>query len=597
MTSYNNSIISKSWHMNSYDSQVSTQKTKFYLVIILMILPAALCLFYIKTYGVNVVYWDQWEIVPLFDKLHTGHLSFSDLFAQQNEHRILFPRLVMLLLGIITNYNTLAEMYFSFFLICLTGLILFLVYTKIFGRTDTSLLKFVPVIWILFSLRQWENLLWGFQIQFFMVILFFVLAIYLLRASQRPGWCFILSIVSGIVCSFSMANGLLIWPIGLLQLFFSARQTKGVPKRSYLKTAVIWCIAGLCVYMAYFISYNKPGYTMSFFNFLQHPVSSAKFLFALLGSPFAFDLYTAIGMGILLALLYIWITGLSVVRVFKCGPTNPFLLSIEIFAFSSVALLLLGRSGWTTEQALVSRYTSITALGVIGLYLVLLLSNFQHEKVKTFILGGIIAIIILGIIGTNLRAITEGQALRYTRKMDTYYLSSYQVQSDKMLAPLYPNPQIVKARVGVLEEYKLNVFHGSLLMPQNLSWVKSLTLYDLYSINDRKIDQPSMPFIIDSKLEDTIIITGWAVDSNVKKAAGGLFINVDGQMDLPSLYGIDRKDVSNYYHESNYRYTGFYASFATSGLNKGQHVLSLKIVTADMKGYYQPDQTYVVEVK
>lgn len=53
----------------------------------------------------------------------------------------------------------------------------------------------------------------------------------------------------------------------------------------------------------------------------------------------------------------------------------------------------------------------------------------------------------------------------------------------------------------------------------------------------------------------------------------------------------------DYFENPDYRFSGFSASFATSVLDEGQHTLSLKIVTADKKGYYQPEQTIVLEVR
>lgn len=49
----------------------------------------------IAVFAVNVPFLDQWELVELFRKYHEGQLGFADFFAQHNEHRLLFPRLVM----------------------------------------------------------------------------------------------------------------------------------------------------------------------------------------------------------------------------------------------------------------------------------------------------------------------------------------------------------------------------------------------------------------------------------------------------------------------------------------------------------------------
>ncbi len=57
----------------------------------LIFLPAALALLYVYSFGVSVVYADQWAEVDLFSKLASGNLSMLDLFKLHNEHRIFFP--------------------------------------------------------------------------------------------------------------------------------------------------------------------------------------------------------------------------------------------------------------------------------------------------------------------------------------------------------------------------------------------------------------------------------------------------------------------------------------------------------------------------
>ena len=45
-----------------------------------------------------------------------GTLCFADFFAQHNEHRILFPRLIFFGLGRLTHWNIRAELFVSWFL-------------------------------------------------------------------------------------------------------------------------------------------------------------------------------------------------------------------------------------------------------------------------------------------------------------------------------------------------------------------------------------------------------------------------------------------------------------------------------------------------
>jgi len=97
--------------------------------------------------------------------------------------------------------------------------------------------------------------------------------------------------------------------------------------------------------------------------------------------------------------------------------------------------------------------------------------------------------------------------------------------------------------------------------------------------------------------EQSVILQGWMVDEKAGKSAGGVFVNVDGRFDVPALYGFDRSDVAKYYNIGDYKSSGFNVIIPASLLGKGKHALTLKVVTADGKGYYEFHEKINVEVK
>ncbi len=128
---------------------------------LLVLSPAALAFVYVRLFGVNVPYWDQWWIVSLLGELSAGTLSISDLWSQANEHRIFFPRIVMLLLGSLTQYNNVAEMYLvqGFFLVTLIVLLLVFKNDIKIDNARIKHLLFVPISFLLFRPRQFEDML------------------------------------------------------------------------------------------------------------------------------------------------------------------------------------------------------------------------------------------------------------------------------------------------------------------------------------------------------------------------------------------------------------------------------------------------------
>jgi len=90
--------------------------------LLLIATPPLLIGFLIFRDGVDTPFWDEWDgTAPLFEKMAAGTLGFTDFFAQHNEHRILFPRLIFFGLGRLTHWNIRAELFVSWFLalICL----------------------------------------------------------------------------------------------------------------------------------------------------------------------------------------------------------------------------------------------------------------------------------------------------------------------------------------------------------------------------------------------------------------------------------------------------------------------------------------------
>lgn len=74
-------------------TDVDTQNAKKALLVVATGLPIVFLCTLVHSFGVNVPFWDDWEMVPLFQKYDAGNLTLSDLLAQHNEHRIFFPRM------------------------------------------------------------------------------------------------------------------------------------------------------------------------------------------------------------------------------------------------------------------------------------------------------------------------------------------------------------------------------------------------------------------------------------------------------------------------------------------------------------------------
>ena len=66
------------------------------LLIFLGVLPAIVLLADIRAFAVNIPFMDDWQFVPLLEKAKNGTLTFQELWAPHDEHRLLLPRIIII---------------------------------------------------------------------------------------------------------------------------------------------------------------------------------------------------------------------------------------------------------------------------------------------------------------------------------------------------------------------------------------------------------------------------------------------------------------------------------------------------------------------
>jgi len=122
------------------------------------------------------------------------------------------------------------------------------------------------------------------------------------------------------------------------------------------------------------------------------------------------------------------------------------------------------------------------------------------------------------------------------------------------------------------------------------------TSYSVDSINNSPVPK-SGPVIVKAGERPTVIIAGWAVDGAAKAPAGGVTFSIDGKSEMTATYGAERPDVASVLKEPNYKLSGFGLAIPTQSLEKGRHAITMKILTSDKKGYYEPNRKFEIEVQ
>jgi hypothetical protein len=304
------------------------------------------------------------------------------------------------------------------------------------------------------TLRQSENLLWGFQLQVFLAALTLVLALSLLELSTPIS--FAAALLSATICSFSFAAGLAVWPAGALLLWLSPSW----PRQK--KTLLAWGVAGIVVLAAYLDGYQgaashpPPGY------FLHHLGKGAYFFLASFGGslvPGGHPRVAAV-IGALLLLLCA-AAALAGHRHRADRADLSFGLALVAFSAGTGALTTIGRLGFEegidgVGYAVMSRYTTLTLLGVYGAYRCAL--SFRASRMRAVLGGGVAALMLLGTLSVIGGEYQNGRRLRQHRKDLEWTLHRIHELPDEGLKGLFVDVPLVRRDVDFLERSRLSVF-------------------------------------------------------------------------------------------------------------------------------------------
>ena len=422
---------------------------------LVLCLPIALLGHIVWLCGINVVYMDDFEPIADYIKMiASGSIDWSALVAQHNEHRIVFPRIFMHLIASFTNYNTKAFMMFSVGLLGI-GYLIFVRSTiaktfKEFTLADSFWSVFVGLC--LFNFCQQENLLWGFQIAWFLIefcVISGVAALDLYIKTNNRKWL-ITSIVLGIVSSFSSLHGLAIWPCYTVVVGLSQ-----IDKRKFSGYIFIWLIlSAVLVYGLYFTGYHAIA------NHSSAKASSFRdifeFFFINLGSVLAWDgsEFWRFVAGLSEFVLTL-ILGLRLLIKREIN-NNLTALGVIIFSFGISLMLGIGRSGWTMP----SRYMTFPLLAVIG-NLAILHNLFSVKGLTRWLAQGASVILVFACLYVSQNSLANYHKVQRFRVFTALNLVNYKnmpLQNLRVLYPFKTHEEALK-RIGEIEKHNLSTFY------------------------------------------------------------------------------------------------------------------------------------------
>jgi len=346
-------------------------------IIIAALVPIVFLAIMLILKSVNVPNWDEWEMVPIFMRIHAGHLFLMDFWRQHNEHRIIIPNIILVTTAYFTRWNLITENFLNLGVAIASFLIILKVLKTTgveFKQKSSCLLIFlVSLIW--FSLVQSDNWLWGWEIEWFLNVLGVSIVAYCLSRikSQRQSFSVRqlgLLLLGGVIAQYSLGNGTLVWPIVVLILLYMKVPLKQI-------AAVI--ITGAITTFFYYYHYTNTD--SGFLKLVSHQSTVfARYFFIYLGRPLNFEHNITPILGLVIFTVFIGLSASLLIRrsdIFK--KLIPWVY-LGTYAIGSAFITGLARISFGTTEAYVSRYTTISSLLLVSVVVML---YFSRDVIKT----------------------------------------------------------------------------------------------------------------------------------------------------------------------------------------------------------------------
>jgi len=561
-------------------------RTRTWVAWALIALSALALLLFVAIYAVNGPEWDHVNSAEIFYRWDQGRFTLEYLFRQHNEHRKAAPRVVILGLGLLTRWRNPPEMYLHWALMCTTALVVYGAFRRELADKTHAILLFVPMMFLLVSPRSYDALL-GDGFPHYLSILFLIAALRILAFSRRTWAALAGAIACGLVTSFSISNGLLVWPFGLVLMLADMRGAR--PEERGAKSpvgvwprAIVWAIAGAITFAFYFHGYVDPGNHSSPRFILQHPTIALRHFLTLNGSVLAPATQSAEVFGAVLLFMYFGLFVTVAGDWWRNRERPPFGFWLVAIAVLSALLITANRAGFGVEQGLSSRYTAMLALAPIGLYWALAVRAGRWRLAAPLSVS-VATLMIVGYLMASLDAWTAAPAYASQRRWMAYLMYSAKYQPSSLLGKLYPNPDHARIYSAEMERMHYNVFADAHVLPEGLVASTTAPEYKVETVNDQ-VPGPDTRIEVDK--DGSIDVVGYAMNDEGKSQARAVFLTIDGARDLPAASGLLRYTLGGPIRGRGRRWTGFRGSFGGFVLTPGEHTVAVKIVHDDGRNAY-----------
>jgi hypothetical protein len=445
-------------HWRPYLGRVDVTTAALFLLAIIPPLAAAAV---VLTHWVPLPFSDEW-ITPgeTFTRWCTGTLSFSVLFAQLNEARLFFPRLLYLVLVQAGGWDVRKEMALILLSVGATVLLFHhAMRVSLNAGTHATLLVSAAASFLAFAPTQLDNFLWGCLVESFFPGLA-LLAMIIVNLSERPlALKAFLNGMLALVATYTYAHGMLLWLLGF------PLASRGESRRW---RCVIWVLYLLCAAAAvgvYFIGYRRPYWVPPFFGGRFELGPFAEFLVLWTGAYFASNLVLTFVAGLVGIALFVAAAGGAVLVIGRSGAWRPFYPGgvLGTYALATACITAAGRIAFGVYAALWPRYRAFSLsfyLALLALLFALYCACFCHTSVqrRRLLQVGVSVAAAAALIAWGARYPKQLRHVRLVHRQNVSLLRSLEwmevIPNNPDLEVIFPDPE-GRARARALRECNL----------------------------------------------------------------------------------------------------------------------------------------------
>jgi hypothetical protein len=356
---------------------------------------------------VRCPFWDQWWVVAQIADGESPR-SLAWLWSQQNEHRILFPRLLVWLDLSVFGARNISLFLFTF-AVQLAHWLLWIFAIRRWGPTGQGLHWTLVGLfgYCLFCPNQIENFVWAFQflflLTFFLATLAFVCALLLDEVKAR-GRLMSIEIAAPLLALCSLAAGLLIWPF-LIALSYLRKTNR--------RMLTLLLVVAVVSYVAYFAGYQRPPYHSSLWASLQLPKLLFRYILTFFGTSWWFLLPHLARTIALAAICFALFLLVSRLRERENLGKFESLLFVELaFLLTTALVTALGRMTLGIGQASASRYQTPAMLFWACLASLLLLWLSRRGNVRLMVAARALIVTVVSLSALGMRPIYSANEAR-----------------------------------------------------------------------------------------------------------------------------------------------------------------------------------------